>query len=231
MGKGLIIYLLCIMGCVAGLNAQEPLPQDSSILRNNQPEGVDINVRRDTIAPLIDEKKIILADSIIVLDQNTEFRPSSKKALMYSAIFPGLGQFYNRKYWKLPIIVGGAVGIVYAISWNGRVYNDYSQAYKDLVLGTGESYLNFVGIDQINLDPERYADLFRRRKNFYRRNRDLAIIVGVGVYALCMLDAYVDAELYNFDMSPDLSMKITPVVWGPTAVSKTTVGLQCVITF
>lgn len=236
MRKGLITCLMCILGCAIGLSAQEPLQQDSSVLRNGRNNSADIDFRRDSVSPLIDEKPIILADSIIVLNENKEFKPDSKKAVIYSAIFPGLGQIYNRKYWKLPIIIGGAAGITYAISWNGRVYNDYNQAYRDVVLGTGDSYLNFLppGFNSIDEYPggrEGLIQSFKRRKDFYRRNRDLAIIVGVGVYALCMLDAYVDAQLYDFDMSPDLSMRVTPVIWGPTSFSKTTVGLQCVITF
>lgn len=231
MGKGLIICLISIIGCAVGLNAQEALPQDSSIIINNQAGIIDTATPQDSVSPLIDDEQIYLVDSVVVINTETGFKPDSKKAVIYSAIFPGLGQVYNRKYWKLPIIIGGAAGITYAITWNGRVYNDYNEAFRDLALGTGESYLNFVSRDNLEADPQRYLELFERRKNFYRRNRDLAIIVAVGVYALCMLDAYVDAELYDFNMSPDLSMKITPMVMGPTAMSSTTFGLHCVITF
>lgn len=65
----------------------------------------------------------------------------------------------------------------------------------------------------------------------FRRNRDLAIICSVGVYALCMIDAYVDAQLYDFDISPDLSMNVVPVFWAPTQYSSGSIGLQCSIRF
>ncbi|MDL2302960.1 DUF5683 domain-containing protein [Dysgonomonas sp. OttesenSCG-928-D17] len=188
----------------------------------------------DTISPVVGEKKIVLADSIIF--NKPEFKPDSKKAVIYSAIFPGLGQIYNRKYWKLPIIYGGVLGLTYAITWNGRVYGDYKQAYSDLVLGTGTSYTNYLPVGKTADDNywggrDGFASVLKRKKDSYRRNRDLAIIVAVGVYALCMLDAYVDAELHDFDMSPDLSLRVVPAVWMPTSYSKMAVGLQCSINF
>lgn len=190
----------------------------------------EVKANSDTVAPFIAEKKIVLQDSVIF--NKPEFKPDSKKAVIYSAIFPGLGQLYNRKYWKLPIIYGGAIGLTYAITWNGRVYNDYNKAYRDLMVGPGDSYKDFLGVDtDVYARKEYYASLLKRRKDFYRRNRDLAIIVAVGVYALCMIDAYVDAQLYDFDMSTDLSMRVVPIILGPTSYSKTSFGLQCSINF
>lgn len=235
MRKGLHFFLFCfIIGFSLNLNAQEPLSQDSTIRGKKDPnmEGKGIKrIKRDTIPPLISEKKIILADSLLF--NKPEFKPNSKKAVIYSAILPGLGQFYNRKYWKLPIVFGGAIGLTYAISWNGSRYNEYAQGYKDLVLGTGKSYEALFGgrtLEQLGGKDAVQATL-KRQKDFFRRNRDLAIIAAVGVYALCMIDAYVDAQLYDFDMSPDLSMRIEPVVWMPTSHSKISIGLQCSINF
>jgi len=199
----------------------------------------------DTINPIIsvedtvkwvdiNETKVVGSDSIIL--NKPEFTPNPNKALIYSAIFPGLGQVYNRKYWKLPIVYGGFFGVVYGISWNGRYAGDYSRAYKDLVLGTGDSWTNLSRYTREELEgnqalKDREIARFKRQKDTFRRNRDLAIIVGVGLYALCMIDAYVDAQLYNFDISDDLSMNVTPVIWGPTSYTKTSVGIQCSINF
>ena len=220
MGRGFIVYL-CFMlgGLVSYINAQEPLSQDSSRVEK-QPELQQVDKKvlagSDTVEPLIGAEKVVLADSIVVFNK-TEFKPNPTRAVLYSAIFPGLGQVYNRKYWKLPIIYGGVLGLTYAITWNGNMYSDYNQAFKDLVTGSGTSYNNFVprGYDVLE-NKDRWVDRFRKQKDFFRRNRDLAIIVAVGVYALCMIDAYVDAQLYDFDMSPDLSMRVVPVVMMPS---------------
>lgn len=209
------------------MNAQEPLSNDSTTLDR---QAAKTDIKSDTIVPLIQEEVIILPDST-VLRSRPEFKPDSKKAVIYSAIFPGLGQLYNRKYWKLPIVFGGALGLTYAITWNGSRYNEYSQAYKDLVLGTGNSYTQWVTQDEVDANKQRWVDAFKKKKDFFRRNRDLAIIASVGVYALCMIDAYVDAQLYDFDMSQDLSMRIQPMVWMPTSYSKAAFGLQCSINF
>ena len=152
-----------------------------------------------------------------------EFKPNPTKAVIYSAIFPGLGQIYNRKYWKLPLVYGGFLGISYALSWNGRYYNDYSDAYSAIMQDYPKApenssvWLPFLGqnADINNIsdgDIERYRLTFKRRKDFYRRNRDLSIIGAVALYAVCMIDAYVDAQLFDFDISPDLSFKVEPTI-------------------
>lgn len=168
-----------------------------------------------------------------------DFKPNPTKAVIYSAIFPGLGQIYNRKYWKLPIVYGGFMGVIYGISWNGNMYTDYQNGYKDIMLYDIEGGTRWYSLVA---DPERVLkepslmnstkDRLKRRRDYFRRNRDLAIIVGVGLYALCMIDAYVDAQLYNFSITPDLSMTVAPVVWGPSQnTSSFSVGLQCNIVF
>lgn len=166
------------------------------------------------------------------------FQPNPTKAVIYSAIFPGLGQMYNRKYWKLPIVYGGFLGVIYAVTWNGNMYTDYRRAYIDLMVnpyGTDSWHPFTSDPSKIVKGTSEYqwlTSLLKRRRDYFRRNRDLAIIVGVGLYVLCMVDAYVDAHLYNFTVTPDLSMTIAPVVWGPSNISASaSVGIQCNIVF
>jgi len=240
MRRGLVICIIFIFGSFfLTLSAQE---RDTAIINTEKLEVEATKVFKDTIVPT--EKSLVLREEPIDIKQKIEvpFKPNSTKSVIYSAIFPGLGQIYNRKYWKLPIVYGGFLGVVYGVTWNGRYYNDYTDAYRDLYnfhVGntSGDSWKNFVPyslIEEIEGNESqrlRYLDNFRRKKDFYRRYRDLAIIVGVGLYALCIIDAYVDAQLYDFDMSEDLSMRIEPVIWTPTPVSKTSVGITCRITF
>ncbi len=148
--------------------------------------------------------------------KKVEFKPDPKKAIIMSAIFPGLGQIYNRKYWKLPILYGGFVGLSYAISWNNRYYQDYFHAYKDIMDDDPEtnSWHDFLryGQDPETVDTAWLKDVLRRGKNYYRRYRDLSIIGTVALYAIGIMDAYVDAQLFDFEITPDLSMRVEPAV-------------------
>lgn len=168
-------------------------------------------------------------------EKKPRFIPNSNRAIWLALVIPGGGQIYNRKYWKLPIVYGGFVGCAYALTWNNRMYKDYSQAYLDIMDDdpNTKSYEDFVprGYD-INSQLDHYKDLFRKRKDFYRRYRDLSIFCFIGVYLLSVIDAYVDAELSDFDISKDLGLKIEPVIFndGRSRVPNT-VGLQCSFKF
>lgn len=163
--------------------------------------------------------------------------PNPKKALWLAIAFPGGGQIYNRKYWKLPLIYGGFLGCFYAISWNNTMYRDYSQAFVDIMDNdpNTNSYNNFLPPTyDVNANLERLQNLFKKKKNYYRRYRDMSIFIAIGVYALSVIDAYVDAELSSFDISKDLSMKVKPSVITDNAMANTngnSYGLKCAIAF
>ena len=167
------------------------------------------------------------------------WRPETKRAMWLSIVLPGAGQIYNRKYWKLPIIYGGFVGCAYAMRWNNQMYHDYSQAYMDLMDDDPktESYNQFMhlGAKITDANITRYQELFRKRKDRYRRWRDMSFFVMVGIYAMSVVDAYVDASLSEFDISDDLSLEVSPAVMGNPAATNpykpTGIGLQCSLTF
>lgn len=166
--------------------------------------------------------------------RDVNYNPDPTRAVWMSALFPGLGQVYNRRYWKLPLIVGGYLGLAYATSWNNTMLRDYTQAFADITDNdpTTKSYMNFFPstVDESSLDKTWLTNTLRNRKNFYRRNRDLCIISMVGVYVLAMLDAYVDASLAHFDISPDLSMQVAPAVMIENR-NQASVGLQWAFRF
>ena len=145
------------------------------------------------------------------------WRPNPKRALWLAIVLPGAGQVYNRKYWKLPLIYGGFVGCIYALQWNNTMFKDYSQAYLDIMDGdpSTESYNQFLhlGTKITSSNITQYQDIFRRRKDRYRRWRDLSFFCMLGVYALSIIDAYVDASLSEFDISDRLSLRIEPTVF------------------
>ena len=163
------------------------------------------------------------------------FNPDPNRAVWMSALFPGLGQVYNRRYWKLPIIVGGYLGLGYATSWNNQMLTEYTRAYADLLDNdpSSNSYMDFFApnVNESDIDKSWLQSLLRSRKNFFRRNRDLCIISMVGVYLLAMVDAYVDASLSHFDINPHLSMDVVPTLIQDGRQRYPSVGLAWALNF
>ena len=160
--------------------------------------------------------------------------PNPTKATWYAVVFPGGGQIYNRTYWKLPIFYGGFAGCAYALSWNGQMYKDYAQAYLDIMDDdpNTNSFLDLLPSRLSNYSEAQLKELIRKRKDTFRRYRDLSIFALIGVYLLSVVDAYVDAELSNFDIGPDLSLRIEPAIINETrGATSRSVGVQCSFRF
>lgn len=221
----------------------------------NVAEPVDTVVTTEVLIPATvpDSTRVVVTDTLytqtgdtifdVLVDPNSPygmdgkkvFNPSPTRAVWLSALFPGLGQVYNRRYWKLPIIVGGFMGLGYATTWNNNQFQDYSQGYRDLLDNdpNTNSYMDFfpptTSEDQI--DKTWLTQTMKSRKDFYRRNRDLCIICIVGLYLLCMVDAYVDASLAHFDISPDVALDMQPSMLVEPSTRKLSVGLTWALTF
>jgi len=132
---------------------------------------------------------------------------------------PGLGQAYNRKHWKIPIIYTVFLGTFYIIEDNNFKYNKFKNAYGDFKeLG--------APIWQPNITEQQLKD----RKDFYRRNRDLGIIIGVMMYLMNIIDASVDANLMDFDISNDLSLSVNPEINQLIVPQQNIFGLKFVMT-
>ena len=147
--------------------------------------------------------------------KRSHFVPDPQRALWLALVIPGAGQIYNRKYWKLPLVYGGFLGCTYAFTWNQQMYSDYSQAYLDIMDDNPatQSYKDFLPPNyDITGREDRWKEIFKGRKNRYRRWRDLSVFCFAGVYLLSVVDAYVDAQLSEFDMTPDLSLHLEPTV-------------------
>ncbi len=184
-------------------------------------------------------KSVSIPDSIKFSDEwiarETAFIPNPTRAVWLSALFPGLGQIYNRRYWKLPIVVGAYMGLGYATSWNNRMLSDYTRAYRDIMDTdpSTKSYMDFFPktTKEEDLDKSWLTNTLKSRKNYFRQNRDLCIICMVGVYLLAMVDAYVDASLSQFDLSPDLSMQVSPTLIQDTRDPIPSVGVHWALCF
>jgi hypothetical protein len=193
---------------------------------------------RDTLAG--DTLMKVQPTKMEVAQDFSQWRPDPKRALWLALVIPGGGQIYNRKYWKLPLVYGGFIGCLYAMNWNNTMYKDYSQAFLDISDNdpSTQSYNQFLHLGSkitTDSDIQRYKDLFKKRKDRYRRWRDLSFFVLVGVYALSVIDAYVDAELSVFDISKDLSLKVEPTIMNNhrsnNPLDSSSVGLQCSLNF
>ncbi len=171
-------------------------------------------------------------DTVPPVIPQTVWTPNPTKATWLAVVIPGGGQIYNRKYWKLPIIYGGFAGCAYALSWNGKMYKDYSKAYLDIMDNdpNTNSHLDIRGLS--NYPENQQKELLRKRKDMFRRYRDLSIFAFIGVYLISVIDAYVDAELSNFDITPDLSMRVEPTIINDQFHSRNkSVGVQCSFRF
>ena len=206
------VLVLTMVGLSCALHAQQA-GNDSVRSVATEMRGFDVRVT-DMVAPTADTAAIV-ADTRHKTDHapQTVWLPDPQKSLWYAFIFPGAGQIYNRSYWKLPIVYGGAVGLVYGISWNNRYYKEYAQAYRD-IMDSDPNTKSYENLLPYGTDPNSsYAqNLMKNKHNTYRRYRDLCIVGAVAFYALTIIDAYVDAQLADFDISPDLSMRVRPTL-------------------
>ena len=192
----------------------------------------------DSVAPSTQEPLPSFEKQALKIQQQALCQPNSTKAILW-AFLPGGGQIYNRKYWKLPIVWGAFMACYYSITWNNRQYQEYHAAYRDLSGPDPEhntSWLVFAPTGAQASDYQQYQSSLRstlkRGNDFYRRYRDLSIVATVLVYGLSILDAYVDAELYTFDISPDLSLRVVPEVGLPKlGLPSYQMGVNCSLTF
>lgn len=232
--RNLFVFLLAVMlftPMFVKAQSERVLLSDTTYIKEDLPD------------PLV-QSVVMAGDSVAnsAMKMKMAFKPSPTKAVLF-ALIPGMGQLYNRKYWKLPIVYGAFMGCMYAVTWNNRQYQDYSEAYKDIVFDANpennanpedwhKSWQNMSGRDPaVLIKDANFQNTLKNRKDYYRRYRDLSLIITAGVYALSIIDAYVDAQLFDFDITPNLSMRVEPVVTPKTNFSSTTCGLNCSIKF
>jgi len=165
----------------------------------------------------------ILETNNIQDSTNTVKLHSTKKATIMSAFVPGLGQAYNKKYWKIPIIWGLYGGTIYGIHFNQQNYLEYKEIYKKYL--ANDSYtVELYGLGK--------KEALESVKDYYKRNRDLMFILTVGLHVLNILDANVDAHFFTFDISNDISLRAEPVLFDSFSVNKSTnFGLKLSINF
>ena len=223
--RAMAMMLMCAMSVLA------PAAQDS-------PMSANMVAPRDTV--ILSDSTATLTGTLTepsktAVDAKLRFNPDPMRAMWLSALCPGLGQIYNRRYWKLPIVIGAFVGLTYGTTWNNRMLTDYSKAYRDISDNdpNTRSYMDFYPptVKESDLDKSWLTNTLKNRRDYYRRYRDICIIAMAAVYLINVVDAYVDASMMHFDVTPDLSMR-----WGPTVLEShnsklPAVGLGCSLDF
>ncbi len=175
------------------------------------------------IALIIFSKSLIAQDNIIN-DTLLVKKHSPKKATLYSAVLPGLGQAYNKKYWKIPIVYAGFGVLSYFIISNRDEYFKFREAYDYVMVGDTTIPINNEYVYKYSTDQ------LSKARDYYRRNMELSIILSGFWYILNILDASVDAHLFDYDISDDLSLHIEPLVkssiYRPEPITGITIKLK-----
>ena len=194
-----LILLFAFIGCNVYGQKEVPNPDSSKQVRGIRPQ-------------LKEGSFEVEAPEAVKKNNNSEFlEHSPRKAMIYSLSLPGLGQIYNKKYFKIPFVYAALGGVGYWVYYNNKGYQK--------------------AIDNYNLDKSELNILYIRR---WRRYLEISYIATVGVYALQVLDAYVDANLYYWDVSPDLSLKMGPAIdqfYTPLGNPAVNYGFKCILSF
>jgi len=174
------------------------------------------------------QQNIFAQDTLVVTNPvRKKFKPETLKATMMAVSFPGLGQIYNRKYWKIPVVYAGFGALIYSAGFNSKSYIRFMKAYQDFtdnILAT-DSYLKVISpsVDRNTYDPlwnpkgydissySYYKEGMLRMVDYYKRYRDLSYIGIAGWYLISILDANVDASLFNYDISNNLDIAVAPI--------------------
>jgi hypothetical protein len=177
-----------------------------------------------------DPVRVIRDDSLIVESRDTALiksyatRYNPRKALLFAAILPGLGQIYNKKYWKLPLVYGGFISIGYGMNLYQTGYRKYkNQLFDNLNADPSNESL-------VNPDSEFTTSQLRTIVDRYRRERDFMVVLMAGMYLLQIIDAHVDAHLKEFDLNPNLQVSIEPTLEQNALMGRQT-GVSLIIKF
>lgn len=177
MTRNFAVFLLIVLGCLShSLHAQKTTPDSVQVLKPGNQQSTD---------------------TIQIKSYADRYDP--RKAALFAAVLPGLGQIYNKKYWKLPLVYGGLGATIYAVNFYEDLYKDY-KGQLFYILETGEA-----------TSKEGYTeDQLRSAIDRSRRERDFMLILMAGTYILQIIDAHVDAHLKEFDLNPELQVKLQP---------------------
>lgn len=224
MNKALILlFVLCHTATL--VLAQEETESPAEPRRDNR--------EVDSLKTDIGEQGMVVVDSVRV-----EKRPinplAPSKAAFYSAVVPGLGQVYNRRYWKVPIVYAALGASIYGYTYNDGLYNRFRNAFKRRQAGfNDDEFFDLRPDDGITPEtPDLDLEDLQNQQERYQRDRDLLLLVTIAVYALNIVDANVDAHLKQFNLDEDLSidMEVKPYLGVDPVTTHANYGIAMVFT-
>lgn len=181
----------------------------------------------DSLTTDLEKKGVVVETASIEKRAINPLAPS--KAAFYSAVLPGLGQVYNKRYWKVPLVYGAIGGGIYAYSFNNSEYNRFRDAFKRRRAGFTDD--EFYDINNDQQGPDISDTALQDAQERFQRDRDLWLLLTIAFYALNIIDANVDAHLKQYNVSEDLAMDIKPFLEMNTVTSNANYGLGMVIKF
>ncbi len=226
MGKRLSIFSAILFFAIA-LNAQDKKEDVQESEKTTENQEVD-SLRTD-----LKKKGVVVQDSIIV--ERKAINPlAPSKAAFYSAVLPGLGQVYNKRYWKVPIVYAVIGTGVYAYLYNDDLYDRFRTAFKRRQAGfTDDEFWDRRNPDDgiIPLEPDLSTTALEDGQERYQRDRDLSLLITIAMYALNIVDANVDAHLKQFNVDDDLSFDMKPYLDLDPISNNPSYGMAFVIKF
>ena len=164
--------------------------------------SLNVTAQSDTIRTTNPQEQPEQNNNVQLLKDTTTKKHSPKKAARLSALLPGLGQAYNKKYWKIPVVYAALGTSTYFIINNNKEHKKYKKAY-----------IARTDNDSTTVTLLKYTtENIKLRRDYYRRNLELSIVATAGIYILNIVDATVDAHLFDFNVNENLSMRIEPQV-------------------
>jgi Family of unknown function (DUF5683) len=197
MNKKILLFLLVISSVVSHAQVVQEAPTDSVMTEER--------------------------DTVLIQSYAKRYKPG--KSLLYAAVLPGLGQIYNKKYWKLPLVYGGFIATGYAV----KTFNDQYTEYRDIVFKAVEAGLSDSDFEP-DLGMQNTLGAYRIATDRARRQRDFFMIIMAGVYILQMVDAHVDTHLKEFDLNPRLHVRLEPLMEQDYLAGRNT-GMSLILRF
>ncbi len=217
----IIFFLLFFVGFTCVTFAQE---EEKTVQKEDK--------QLDSIQTNLKSQGIVVQDS--VFKKRIEINPlAPAKAAFYSAIIPGLGQVYNKRYWKVPIVYAALGASIYAYDFNNKQYKRFRTAFKSRQAGfTNDEFYDLAPFSETALtEPEFSTDALQDAQENYQRDRDLMVLVTIGLYVLNIIDANVDSHLKQFNVDDDLSVDFQPYLDYNEITAQPNYGMALTIKF